>query len=183
MSNTKINHLLSPRKVNASLHAKLTFTLLLANTMSLTWGQSMNYLPSQLTLPKSPESLGNSTFHSSRRNSYFNEAKYPETGCGRTGSENAYGELETVGEECKATCVPRKKANDLYESAQPMSHRKRHITECSDVSTASTISTEIVQVKSGSCVNKVILCRLILACVLVVVLWYIYEKLGMSIIS
>ena len=97
-----------------------------------------------------------STFNSSRRNSYFNEAKNPETGCGRTGSENAYGELEDVGEECKATCVPRKKANDL-ESAQQMSHRKRDITESSGVSTASTISTEIVQVKRESCLKKFIL--------------------------
>ena len=142
----------------------------------------MNYLPSQLALPKSPESLGNSTFNSSsRRNSYFNAAyEYVETGCGRTGSENAYEELENVGEESKATSVPRKKANDLYESAQQMSHRKRHTTECSDASTASIISTEIVQVKRESCLNKLIL-HLILAVsvtALVLVILVIYGRIG-----
>ncbi|XP_015779423.1 PREDICTED: uncharacterized protein LOC107357301 [Acropora digitifera] len=149
--------------------------------MSSTRGQSMNYLPSQLALPKSPESLGNSTSNSSRKNSYFNAAyEYVETGCGRTGSENAYEELENVGEESKATSVPRKKANDLYESAQQMSHRKRHITECSDVSTASIISTEIVQVKRQSCLNKLIL-HLILAVsvtALVLVILVIYGRIG-----
>ncbi|KAK2552662.1 hypothetical protein P5673_026039 [Acropora cervicornis] len=149
--------------------------------MSSTRGQSMNYLPSQLALPQSPESLGNSTFNSSRRNSYFNAAyEYVETGCGRTGSENAYEELENVREESKATSVPRKKANDLYESAQQMSHRKRHITECSDVSTASIISTEIVQVKRESCLNKLIL-HLILAVsvtALVLVILVISGRIG-----
>ena len=149
--------------------------------MSSTRGQSMNYLPSQLALPQSPESLGNSKFNSSRRNSYFNAAyEYVETGCGRTGPENAYEELENVGEESRATSVPRKKANDLYESAQQMSHRKRHITECSDVSTASIISTEIVQVKRESCLNKLIL-HLILAVsvtALVLVILVISGRIG-----
>ena len=141
----------------------------------------MNYLPSQLALPQSPESLGNSKFNSSRRNSYFNAAyEYAETGCGRTGSENAYEELPNVKEESKANCVPRKKANDLYESAQQMSHRKRHTTECSDASTASIISSEIVQVKRESCLNKLIL-HLILAVsvtALVLVILVIYGRIG-----
>ncbi|XP_074625776.1 uncharacterized protein LOC141884000 isoform X2 [Acropora palmata] len=149
--------------------------------MSSTRGQSMNYLPSQLALPKSPESLGNSKFNSSRRNSYFNAAyEYAETGCGRTGSENAYEELQNVKEESKANCVPRKKANDLYESAQQMSHRKRHTTECSDASTASIISTEIVQVKREPCLNKLIL-HLILAvsvAALVLVILVIFGRIG-----
>ncbi|XP_029212642.2 uncharacterized protein LOC114976361 isoform X2 [Acropora millepora] len=149
--------------------------------MSSTRGQSMNYLPSQLALPQSPESLGNSKFNSSRRNSYFNAVyEYAETGCGRTGSENAYEELPNVKEESKANCVPRKKANDLYESAQQMSHRKRHTTECSDASTASIISTEIVQVKRESCLNKLIL-HLILAVsvtALVLVILVIFGRIG-----
>ncbi|XP_015779430.1 PREDICTED: uncharacterized protein LOC107357306 [Acropora digitifera] len=149
--------------------------------MSSTRGQSMNYLPSQLALPKSPESLGNSKFNSSRGNSYFNAAyEYAETGCGRTGSENAYEELPNVKEESKVNCAPRKKANDLYESAQQMSHRKRHTTECSDASTASIISTEIVKVKRESCLNKLIL-HLILAVsvtALVLVILVIYGRIG-----
>ena len=141
----------------------------------------MNYLPSHLALPKSPESLGNSKLNSSRRNSYFNAAyELVETGCGRTGSENTYEELQNVGKEPKATGVPRKKANDLYESAQPMSHRKRHITECSDVSTASTISTEIVQVKRESCLNKLILFLILAVSVtaLVLVILVIFGRIG-----
>ena len=61
-----------------------------------------------------------------------------------------------------------------------MSHRKRHTTECSDASTASIISTEIVQVKRESCLNKLIL-HLILAVsvtALVLVILVIYGRIG-----
>ena len=103
-----------------------------------------------------------------------------ETGCGRTGSENAYEELQNIGEEPKATGVLRKKANDLYESAQQMSHRKRHITECADVSTASIISTEIVQFKRESCLNKLILFLILAVSVtaLVLVILVIFGRIG-----
>ncbi|XP_015779427.1 PREDICTED: uncharacterized protein LOC107357303 isoform X3 [Acropora digitifera] len=118
----------------------------------------MNYLPAPLPPPGSPESLGNCKLDSSfsSRNVITNAAyDYVDSDYGSTGYGNDYEELPNVRNEAKATSVPRKKTNDLYES--PQSHRKRQITECSDDSIPSAMSTEIIQVKRDTCLNKLIL--------------------------
>lgn len=118
----------------------------------------MNYLSAPLPLPKPSGSLGNCKLNSSfsSNNVYTNAAyDYVESSCGSIGSGNDYEELQNVRNEIKATSVPRKKTNDLYQS--PQSFRKRQITECSDDSTASTMSTEIIQVRRDTCLNKLIL--------------------------
>ncbi|XP_029212644.2 uncharacterized protein LOC114976363 isoform X1 [Acropora millepora] len=117
----------------------------------------MNYLSAPLPPPRSPESLGNCKLDSfSSRNVYTNAAyDYVDSDYGSIGYGNDYEELPNVRNEAKATSVPRKKTNDLYES--PQSHRKRQITECSDDSIPSAMSTEIIQVKRDTCLNKLIL--------------------------
>ena len=118
----------------------------------------MNYLSAPLPPPRSPESLGNCKLDSSfsSRKVYTNAAyDYVDSDYGSTGYGNDYEELQNVRNEAKATSVPRKKTNDLYES--PQSHRKRQITECSDDSIPSAMSTEIIQVKRDTCLNKLIL--------------------------
>ena len=131
----------------------------------------MNYLSAPLPLPKSSGSLGNCKLNSSFSsiNVYTNSAyDYVESGSGSIGSGNDYEELPNVTSEAKAISVPRKKTNDLYESAQP--YRKRQITECSDDSIVSTMSTEIIQVKRDSCLNKLILLLILAVSVAALVL-------------
>lgn len=118
----------------------------------------MNYLSAPLPPPRSPESLGNCKLDSSfsSRNVYTNAAyDYVDSDYGSIGYGNDYEELQNVRNEAKAPSVPRKKTNDLYES--PQSYRKRQITECSDDSIPSAMSTEIIQVKRDTCLNKLIL--------------------------
>lgn len=52
---------------------------------------------------------------------------------------------------------PRKKTNDVYEPTRPHTHRVRQITECSDDSMSSTMSSDALLVKKDTCLSKLIL--------------------------
>ena len=143
----------------------------------------MNCLSAPLPLSKSSGSLGNCKLNSSfsSKNAHTDAAyDYVESGCGSIGSRNDYEELQNVRNEIKATSVPRKKTNDLYQS--PQSFRKRQITECSDDTTASTMSTEIIQVKRDTCLNKLILLLILAVSVaaLVLVILVIFPAISIN---
>ena len=152
--------------------------------MSSTSGQSMNYLSPPL--PKSSGSFVSYSSNSSRCSLFRGEVHnnsaydYAESGCGSLRSGHDYEDLQSVKKEVKAISGPRKKSNDLYESTDSVPYRKRQITECSDDSMASNMSSEFGSMKRDTCLNKLIL-FLILAfsvAALVLVILIIIGKIG-----
>ncbi|XP_068754436.1 uncharacterized protein [Montipora capricornis] len=155
--------------------------------MSTTSRQSMNYITPPSPLTKSSGSLrsynSNSCFPLTNGEVHLNSAyDYAESDFGSLKLEHDYEDLKSVRTEAKAMSGPRKKANDLYESTHSVPYRKRQITECSDDSSTSSISTaeSMPPVTRDSCLSKLIL-FLILAfsvAALVLVILIISGKIG-----
>lgn len=147
----------------------------------------MNYITPPSPLTKSSGSLrsynSNSCFPLTNGEVHLNSAyDYGEGDFGSLKLEHDYEDLKSVRTEAKAISGPRKKTNDLYESTHSVPYRKRQITECSDDSSTSSISTaeSMPPVKRDSCLSKLIL-FLILAfsvAALVLVILIISGKIG-----
>lgn len=109
----------------------------------------------------------------------FNAAyEYADSDAASSCPSHDYEDLQSVRTAAKTG--PRRKDNALYETTLPIPRRKRQITECSDISSAYTIGSDVSPAKKESCLSKLIL-FLILAfsvAALVLVLLIILGKLG-----
>ena len=154
--------------------------------MSYRSGQSMNYLTpprpySNTGSVRSCDSNYSLSISSTCGEVHINAAyDYADSSGVSSSSSHDYEDLQSVRTEAKSISGPRKKTNDLYESTRPLPHRVRQITECSDDSTSSSVSSDVLPVKRDTCLSKLIL-FLILAfsvAALVLVILIISGKLG-----
>lgn len=103
---------------------------------------------------------------------YINDAyDYGESSGVSSCSSHDYEDLQSVRTEAKSISGPRKKTNELYESTGNSNPRKkindvyepsrprreRQITECSDISTASSTLSDAIPSKHDTCLSKLIL--------------------------
>ena len=148
--------------------------------MSSTGGSSMNYLEASspfngctgsLRSCNSTSSLYPPSF-SGFEQVYINDAyDYGESSGVSSCSSHDYEDLQSVRIEAKSISGPRKKTNELYESTGNSNPRKkindvyepsrprreRQITECSDISTASSTLSDALPSKHDTCLSKLIL--------------------------
>ena len=137
-------------------------------------------------------SLSYPASHSSSRQVYSNAAfEHGDSSDASSSPSHDYEDLQSIRTEAKSISGPRKKTNDLYESGGPRKkandvyqptrpQRVRQITECSDISIASSASCDALPIKKETCLSKLILCLILAVSVaaLVLVALMISGKLG-----
>lgn len=148
--------------------------------MSSTGGSSMKYLDGSPPYNGCTGSLRscNSTSSlyppslSESEQVYMNDAyDYGDSSGVSSCTSHDYEDLQSVRTEAKSISGPRKKTNELYESTGNSNPRKkindvyepsrprreRQITECSDISTASSALSDVLPSKHDTCLSKLIL--------------------------
>ena len=122
-----------------------------------------------------------------RKMNYLSASDLPNTGSMRSSaSDYSLTSLFNSGDGLfnagyyDAKSGPRKKTNDVYESTRPPPHRVRQITECSDDSISSTMSSDALPVKKDTCLSKLILSLILVVSVaaLALVVLIVLGKIG-----